>query len=87
MILLFLLTIEELYHWVKNGKRSEMSDFIAILFFFFLIFFFSKDILTSIMGAFSIYLWIGIFELKDYPVLNKVLIISLITYNIILFNK
>ncbi|MFX1316733.1 MAG: M48 family metalloprotease [Promethearchaeota archaeon] len=77
------MTIEELYHWVKNGKRSEMSDFIAILFFFFLIFFFSKDILTSIMGAFSIYLWIGIFELKDYPVINKILIISLVTYNII----
>ncbi len=82
-LLLFLLTIEEFYQWAKNGKRSEMSDIVAILFFFFLIFFFSKDFLTSIMGAFSIYLWIGIFELKDYPVLNKVLIISLITYNVI----
>jgi Zn-dependent protease with chaperone function len=68
---------------VKNGKRSEMSDIVAILFFFFIIFFFSKDFLTSLMGAFSIYLWIGIFELKDYPVLNKVLIISLVTYNVI----
>ncbi|MHA2340203.1 MAG: M48 family metalloprotease, partial [Candidatus Hodarchaeales archaeon] len=65
------------------GKRSEMSDIVAIFFFFFLIFFFSKDILTSVMGAFSIYLWIGIFELKEYPVLNKVLIISLVTYNVI----
>ncbi|MFX0042341.1 MAG: M48 family metalloprotease [Candidatus Hodarchaeota archaeon] len=80
---LYLLTIEEFYHWVKNGKRSEMSDFIAILFFFFLIFFFSKEILTSLMGAFSIYLWIGIFELKDYPIINKILIISLVTYNTI----
>jgi Zn-dependent protease with chaperone function len=35
------------------------------------------------MGAFSIYLWFGIYELKDYPVLNKILIISLATYNII----
>ncbi|MCK4688430.1 MAG: M48 family metalloprotease, partial [Candidatus Lokiarchaeota archaeon] len=78
-----MLTIEEFYHWVKNGKRSEMSDFVAILFFFFLIFFFSKDILTSVMGAFSIYLWIGIFELKDYPIINKILIISLVTYNTI----
>ena len=50
---------------------------------FFLIFFLSKDALTSIMGAFSIYLWIGIFELKEYPILNKILIISLVTYNII----
>ena len=82
-LLLYLLTIEEFYQWVKNGKRSEMSDFIAIIFFFFFIFFFSKDFLTSIMGAFSIYLWIGIYELKDYPVINKILIISLVTYNII----
>jgi len=81
--LLYLLTIEEFYQWAKNGKRSEMSDIVAIFFFFFLIFFFSKDFLTSIMGAFSIYLWIGIFELKDYPIINKILIISLVTYNII----
>ena len=60
-----------------------MSDIIAILFFFFLIFFFSKDLLTSLMGAFSIYLWVGIIELKDYPIINKLLIISLITYNTI----
>ena len=83
VLFLYLLTIEEFYRWVRNGKRSEMSDIIAIAFFFFLIFFFSKDFLTSIMGSFSIYLWIGVFELKDYPVLNKILIISLITYNII----
>ncbi|MFX1573990.1 MAG: M48 family metalloprotease [Promethearchaeota archaeon] len=80
---LYFLTIEEFYQWLKNGKRSEMSDLVAILFFFFVIFFFSKDLLTSIMGAFSIYLWIGVFELKEYPVLNKILIISLVTYNII----
>ncbi|MFW9987906.1 MAG: M48 family metalloprotease [Candidatus Odinarchaeota archaeon] len=62
-----------------------MSDIIIIAFFFFLIFFFSKDFLTSLMGAFSIYLWIGIFELREYPILNKILIISLVTYNIIFF--
>ncbi len=83
LLFLYLLTIEEFFQWARNGKRSEMSDIIAIAFFFFLIFFFSKDFLTSIMGAFSIYLWIGVFELKNYPVLNKLLIISLITYNII----
>ncbi|MHA2128287.1 MAG: M48 family metalloprotease, partial [Promethearchaeota archaeon] len=82
-LIFYILTIEESLQWVKNGKRSEMSDIVAIIFFFFLIFFFSKDALTSIMGAFSIYLWIGIFELKEYPILNKVLIISLVTYNVI----
>ena len=62
--LLYLLSIEEFYRWAKNGKRSEMSDIVAIFFFFFLIFFISKDLMTSIMGAFSIYLWFGIIELK-----------------------
>jgi len=60
-----------------------MSDLVAIAFFFFLIFFFTKDLMTSIMGAFSIYLWVGVFELKEYPILNKILIISLVTYNVI----
>lgn len=82
-IFLYLITIEEFYRWAKNSKRSEMSDIVALAFFFFLILFFSKDLLTSLMGAFSIYLWIGIFELKDYPVINKLLIISLVTYNVI----
>jgi len=82
-IIFYLLSIEEFYRWAKSGKRSELSDFVALLFFFFLIFFISKDVLTSIMGAFSIYLWFGIAELKDYPVLNKILIISLVTYNVI----
>jgi Zn-dependent protease with chaperone function len=79
----FIITIEEFYHWARIGRRSEMSDIIAIAFFFFLIFFFTKDLLTSLMGAFSIYLWVGLIELKEYPVLNKILIISLVTYNVI----
>ena len=79
----YILIIEEISRWVRNGKRSELSDIVAIFFFFFVILFFSKDLLTSIMGAFSIYLWLAIYELKDYPVLNKVLMISLVTYNII----
>ena len=79
----FIITVEEFFHWARIGRRSEMSDLIAIAFFFFLIFFFTKDLLTSLMGAFSIYLWVGVFELKEYPVLNKILIISLVTYNVI----
>ena len=83
MFFLYLIVLEELIRWLKQGRRSEMSDLVAILFFFFLILFFTKDIFTSIIGAFSIYLWFGIFELKDYPVLNKLLIISLVTYSLI----
>ncbi len=82
-LLLYFTTINEFYHWAKNGRRSEMSDLVAIGFFFFLILFFTRDPLTSLMGAFSIYLWFGVAELKDYPVINKILIISLVTYNLI----
>ncbi|MBD3254481.1 MAG: M48 family metalloprotease [Candidatus Lokiarchaeota archaeon] len=79
----YLFSIEEIYVWVKNGRRSEMSDIVAIAMFFFLILFITKDLLTSIMGAFSIYLWVGVIELREYPVINKLLIISLVTYNVI----
>ncbi|MBY9002746.1 MAG: M48 family metalloprotease [Candidatus Lokiarchaeota archaeon] len=82
-IILFMFTVQEFHRFAKDGKRSDLSDIVAIFFFFFVILFLSKDMMTSIMGAFSIYLWFGIYELKDYPVLNKILIISLVTYNII----
>ena len=81
--ILYILTVEEILRWVKDGKRSDLSDLVAIFFFFFVILFLSKDMMTSIIGAFSIYLWFGIYELKDYPILNKLLIISLVTYNTI----
>ncbi|MCJ7651430.1 MAG: hypothetical protein MUP85_22710, partial [Candidatus Lokiarchaeota archaeon] len=71
-LILYILTIEEILRWAKDGKRSDLSDIVAIFFFFFVILFLSKDMMTSIMGAFSIYLWFGIYELKDYPVLNKI---------------
>jgi len=83
VIFFFLLSINEIYHWAKIGKRSELSDIVAIAYFFFIILFITKDFLTSIMGAFSIYLWVGVVELREYPVINKILIISLVTYNII----
>ncbi|MHA1488923.1 MAG: M48 family metalloprotease [Promethearchaeota archaeon] len=83
VILLYFVSIEEFLHWARIGKRSEMSDLIAIAFFFFVIFFFTKDLMTSLMGAFSIYLWVGLYELKEYPVMNKILIITLVTYNVV----
>ncbi|MBN1216646.1 MAG: M48 family metalloprotease [Candidatus Lokiarchaeota archaeon] len=83
LIILFFFSLEEFFIWAKNGKRSEISDLVAMAFFFFFIYIFTKDVLTSFMGMFSIYLWIGVIELKEYPVINKLLTISLITYNII----
>ncbi len=72
-----------MYHWANIGRRSEMSDLVAIALFFFTILFFTKDVMTSMFGAFSIYLWFGAIEIKDYPVINKILMISLVTYNVI----
>ena len=83
LFIFYLITIQEFFNWAKVGKRSEMSDIVAIFFFFFFILFFTKDLMTSMMGAFSIYLWVGVVELKEYPVINKILIISLVTYNAI----
>ncbi len=83
VVFFFLLSINEIYHWAKISRRSELSDLVAIAFLFFLILFVTKDLLTSIMGAFSIYLWFGVYELREYPVINKILIISLVTYNVI----
>jgi len=82
-VFFLLLITNEIYHWAKIGKRSELSDIAALLFFMFLIFFITKDFLTSIVGAFSIYLWFGAYELREYSVINKILIISLVTYNVI----
>ncbi|MHA1683668.1 MAG: M48 family metalloprotease, partial [Promethearchaeota archaeon] len=42
-----------------------------------------EDLLTGIMGAFSIYLIIGSLELKEHEVINKVIWISAITYNVL----
>ncbi len=82
-IALFALTTQEMFKWVNIGKRGEWSDLVIILFMGFYIFFFTKDIITSFMGAFSIYLWFGAYELKEYAVINRLVIISLITYNVI----
>ena len=35
------------------------------------------------MGAFSIYLIFGMVEMKDYEILNKIVLITVITYNVI----
>ena len=79
------LLLNEGFNWAKNGRRSEMADFVYIAFFFVVVYLFTRDIFNSFIGAFSIYLLIGIAELKDYQVINKLLYISVITYNFIFF--
>ncbi len=69
--------------WIKNGKRSDLSDLVAIIFLFLTVFLITRDVMLSFVGAFSIYLLFGIEELKEYEILNKVVLISVITYNFI----
>lgn len=76
----------EVYHWVQRGKRGESFDIIVLGFLFITVFLFTGDIFNSFIGAFSIYLIFGVMELKDYEVLNKILIITVVTYNIIFFS-
>ena len=69
--------------WIKNGKRSDLSDLVAIIFLFITVFLITRDVMLSFVGAFSIYLLFRIEELKEYEILNKVVLISVITYNFI----
>jgi len=85
-LVLYFFLVNEIWNWVKEGKRSELADLVFIAFLFFLIFFLFKDLMTSFMGAFFIYLLLGRSEVKEYEVLSKLLDISLITYAIIFFS-
>jgi len=85
-LLLYFFLVNEIFNWVKEGKRSELADIVFIAFLFFFIFFLFKDLMTSFMGAFFIYLLLGRSEVKEYEVLSKLLDISLITYAVIFFS-
>ncbi|WP_457558122.1 M48 family metalloprotease [Candidatus Harpocratesius sp.] len=79
----WIALVNEGLHWIKNGKRSDWADIVAILFLFITVFLITRDVLLSFVGAFSIYLLFGIDELKEYEILNKIVLISVITYNVI----
>ena len=80
-----LLLINDTFIWVKRGKRGDSFDIIILIFLFLVVYLFTDDAMNSLIGAFSIYLIFGIMELKDYEVLNKLLIITVVTYNFIFF--
>ena len=75
--------VNEAYHWVKRGKRGESADIVLLGFLFVTVYLLTDDILNAIIGAFSIYLILGIVELKEYEVLNKLLMITVVTYNFV----
>lgn len=80
-----VLVYSEIFNWVRNGKRSDMFDLVAIGFLFFTVYLFTGDLFNSLLGAFSIYLFFAIMELREYKVINKLALISLIVYNVIFF--
>jgi hypothetical protein len=77
-----ILLESEFYQWVKKSKRSGTMDLLFIVFMFCLVFFITSDIFTGFLGAFAMYLIIGAVELKGHQVINKVIYISTITYNV-----
>jgi Zn-dependent protease with chaperone function len=90
--IMFGLMANELLHWRKHGKRSEAFDLVLIIFIFISIYLatfnpeldsVADPIMNSIIGAFGIFIIFGAYELREYEVLNKLLIITAVTYNVI----
>ena len=81
--LFFLSLLNEGHIYIKNSKRSEWGDLVIIGYLFVVVFLVTNDAFDAFLGSFSIYLLLGISELKDYDVINKILYISIITYNLI----
>ncbi|MEX2684506.1 MAG: M48 family metalloprotease [Candidatus Sigynarchaeota archaeon] len=75
----------EFYQWVKKSKRSGTADLLFIFFMFFLVLLITDNLFTGFLGAFAMYLIIGAIELKGHQVINKVIYISTITYNVLFF--
>lgn len=84
-IIIGLLLESEFFQWVKKSKRSGTADLLFIFFMFFLVFLITNDLFTGLLGAFAMYLIIGAAELKGHQVINKVIYISTITYNVMFF--
>ncbi len=84
-IIIGALLESEFYQWVKKSKRSGTADLLFIVFMFFLVFLITNDLFTGFLGAFAMYLIIGAAELKGHQVINKVIYISAITYNVMFF--
>jgi len=83
LLLTLVWAFSEFWSWVKVGKRGEMADVAALALlgvFFYLL---TEDFFTALLGAFGVYLCIGIFELREYAVINKLGLITAIVYNFI----
>ncbi|MBN2157319.1 MAG: M48 family metalloprotease [Candidatus Lokiarchaeota archaeon] len=84
-LVLFGLMVNELFHWKKQGKRSDAFDLVLLGFIFITIYLATFDPMNSVIGAFGIFIIFGAYELREYEVLNKLLVITAVTYNVIFF--
>ena len=81
VLVLGLLLDNEFWHWVKKSKRNWSTDLIFIVFTFALMMLFTNDLFIAFLGAFAVYLSIGSLEYRGHKVINKILLISTITYD------
>lgn len=84
-IVLGIFLESEFYQWVKKSKRSGYADLLFIAFMFVFMYLVTDDLFTGFLGAFAVYLIIGSLELKGHQVVNKIIYISTITYNVLFF--
>ncbi|MFX0100793.1 MAG: M56 family metallopeptidase [Candidatus Hodarchaeota archaeon] len=82
VIIVGLLLENEFWQWVKKSKRSDTSDLLFILFAILLIYLITADFFTALLGALSAYLIISSYEMRNHEVVNKIVLISTITYNV-----
>ncbi len=69
--------------WVRKSKRSGTTDLLFMIFMFLVMYLVTQSVFTGLLGTFSVYLVFAISELKEHKVINKVVLISAITYNVL----
>nr|MDO8118490.1 hypothetical protein [Candidatus Sigynarchaeota archaeon] len=69
--------------WVRKSKRSGTTDLLFMAFMFLVMYLVTASFFTGILGTFSVYLLVAVSELKEHKVINKVVLISAITYNVL----
>jgi Zn-dependent protease with chaperone function len=77
-----LLLENEFYQWVKKTKRSGTADLLFILFMFLFVYLITDQLFTGLLGCLAVYMLIGAGELKEHDVINKVVMITAITYTV-----
>lgn len=83
VVVLGCLLESEAIQWVKRSKRSGTMDLLFIAFMLLFTLLLTGDLFTGVLGAFAVYLVVASLELKGHAVMNKVVLITAITYNVL----